>query len=348
MLFPDLCLMVLAGMIAVPPKAPPPLESSPAVFHLPEYTHVPPIQLYRARDGSRLAYRAYPGRDDRVAVLIHGSSGDSTTMHALAKALSSAGITTCALDLRGHGDSGKLGDIAYMGQLDDDLADFVPVVRSRHPKAKLALVAFSAGGGFGLRFASGPYGRLFDDYVLLSPYLGADAAVLLRPAARAWSEVDTPRVTGISVLDRIGIHWFDGLPAVAFAVPPDISQIQASTYSIRLARNFGCEPGCRGDFRSVHRPMTLLVGGGDELFYANLFPEFIAGVRPDIPVAVLGHYGHMDMIWNPQAVREIEGRIAGILRVPEATPSAPDSPVNPAGSGQPSHAALRSPSSVYR
>jgi alpha-beta hydrolase superfamily lysophospholipase len=34
-----------------------------------------------------------------------------------------AGITTYVPDIRGHGGSGRRGDIDYIGQLDDDLAD---------------------------------------------------------------------------------------------------------------------------------------------------------------------------------------------------------------------------------
>lgn len=346
-LFPDLCLMVLAAMIAVPPKAPEPVDTITTLIHYPGQSHVPPIQIYRARDGARLAYRAYPGRQDRIAVLVHGASGDSTTMNALARALSSAGITTFALDIRGHGDSGNPGDIDYVGQLDDDLADFVPVARSHRPNAKMALVGFSSGGGFALRFAAGHYGKMFDDYVLLSPYLGP-ATPILRPAAKDWAEVDTPRVTGITLLDRIGIHWFDGLPAVAFAASPEMSEAQTTTYSMRLARNFGCDSDCLGDFRLVRRPMTVLVGGGDEFFYAASFPELVGSVRGDIPVAVLGQYGHGDMISSPQAIREIQARIAGVLKVPQASPAEPVSPAGPEADRQPSRAALRSPSSLFR
>jgi non-heme chloroperoxidase len=347
LLLPDLCLMVLAAMIAVPPKAPEPLNTLAAVNHHPDRAHVPPIQIYRARDGAQLAYRAYPGRLDRIAVLVHGSSGDSSTMNSLAKALSSAGITTFALDMRGHGESGNPGDIDYVGQLDDDVTDFVPVARAHRPKAKMALVGFSTGGGFALRFAAGQYGKLFDDYVLVSPYLGSSAAIV-RPAAEAWAEVDTPRVAGITVLDRIGIHWFDGLPAIAFAVSPDISEFQTTTYSVRLARNFGCETACLSDFRLVQRPMTVVVGGGDEFLYADRFPDLVGSVRGDIPVAVIGQYSHMDMISSTQAIRDIQVRIGAILKVPQASPAEPESPASPDADREPSRAALSGPSSLYR
>ena len=46
-------------------------------------------------------------------------------MHALAKALRDAGVSAYVLDIRGHGGSGRCGDVDYIGQIDDDLADFV-------------------------------------------------------------------------------------------------------------------------------------------------------------------------------------------------------------------------------
>jgi alpha-beta hydrolase superfamily lysophospholipase len=96
-------------------------------------------------------------------------------MHALARRLSAAGNTVYALDMRGHGASSPGGDIGYVGQMDDDMVDCVAFIRRAHPAARLTLLGFSSGGGFALRIAGGPYGSLFDRYVLLAPYLRYDA-----------------------------------------------------------------------------------------------------------------------------------------------------------------------------
>ena len=86
---------------------------------------LPTPRQFQARDGASLQYYAYPAGPDQVAVLVHGSAGPGTTMHALAEALRAADVTTYVLDIRGHGGSGRRGDIDYVGQIDDDLADFV-------------------------------------------------------------------------------------------------------------------------------------------------------------------------------------------------------------------------------
>jgi non-heme chloroperoxidase len=55
-----------------------------------------------------------------------------------------AGVTAYALDVRGHGASGRRGDIDYIGQLDDDLADFMAQIRADHPNAACALRRLTA------------------------------------------------------------------------------------------------------------------------------------------------------------------------------------------------------------
>ena len=42
--------------------------------------------------------------------------------------------------MRGHGVSGTRSDIGYVGQLEDDLADFVAVLRQSQPTAPITLV----------------------------------------------------------------------------------------------------------------------------------------------------------------------------------------------------------------
>ncbi|MFM5616223.1 alpha/beta hydrolase [Aeromonas veronii] len=65
-------------------------------------------------------------------------------MHKMASAFSQAGYDAYALDIRGHGASGDKGTIAYIGQLEDDLEDFI---KSVAPAKPATLVGFSSGGG---------------------------------------------------------------------------------------------------------------------------------------------------------------------------------------------------------
>lgn len=68
------------------------------------------------------------------------------------------------------------GDVAYVGQLDDDLEDLIVDQKKLFPGSAWTIVGFSSGAAFALRFAAEiPAGRLVDRYVLVSPYLRYDS-----------------------------------------------------------------------------------------------------------------------------------------------------------------------------
>ena len=158
--------LVLAGLIASPLRRPPELTSISDSRKAVDFSSLPALERFQARDGTALGFRHYPPAGPatgRAAIVIHGSSGSSgTTIHALSSALAARGVETYAMDIRGHGASGTRGDIGYVGQLEDDLADFVAVVRKTTPSAPLTLIGHSAGGGFALRVAASPIQNLFD------------------------------------------------------------------------------------------------------------------------------------------------------------------------------------------
>mgnify|MGYP002395511468 CR=1 FL=1 len=119
--------VIILGLFAAikysSPVSPAPDGKIAAVFRAADYSHLPSLSYYQARDGVKLAYRSYPSgaASLKTVVLIHGSTGSSMMMHPLAKYLQGQGIHVYAPDMRGHGSSGEKGDIAYIGQLEDDL-----------------------------------------------------------------------------------------------------------------------------------------------------------------------------------------------------------------------------------
>jgi alpha-beta hydrolase superfamily lysophospholipase len=184
-----LATLVLAAMLATPLARLPELSSVSQAARAVDRSSMPDLERFSARDGTNLAYRHYPARgpaSDKIAILVHGSSGSSLAVHALAEALAARGVETYAPDIRGHGGSGTRGDIGYLGQLENDLEDLVAVVRKTAPSQPLTLLGHSAGGGFALRVASSPIQNLFARTVLLAPYLGYDAPTN-RPGSGGWA-----------------------------------------------------------------------------------------------------------------------------------------------------------------
>ena len=107
--------LVLTAMIATPLRRPPELRSVSEAARSVDRSSMPQLQRFSGRDGTSLAYRHYPARAaavGKVAILVHGSSGSSPAVHALADALAARGVETYAPDVRGHGGSGTRGDIA--------------------------------------------------------------------------------------------------------------------------------------------------------------------------------------------------------------------------------------------
>jgi alpha-beta hydrolase superfamily lysophospholipase len=302
--------LLLAGLIAWPLHQPPELKSISAYRNAMDFSALPELTRFQARDGSALAYRRYyPAQapsTGRIAVVVHGSSGSSQgAVHALSLALAARGVQTYAVDIRGHGASGNRGDIAYLGQLEDDMADLVTEIRKTNPTAALTLIGHSSGGGFALRIAGSSIQNLFTRTVLLAPYLGYEAPSS-RPNAGGWANPDIPRFLALSALRKLGMPWAESLPAIAFAVPPNSSQRLTATYSYRLMRNFGASD-YRADLAAATKPVTLFSGSADELMDSA---KYVETVGDHVAVRIIQGVDHMGIVCNPAAISVIADDVA--------------------------------------
>jgi non-heme chloroperoxidase len=285
------------------PRRPPPLASVSEPFKHVDFSGLPAIQTYSARDGTKLGYRIYDGSGAQVVVLIHGSSDDGTGMHPLAESLHDAGATVLVPVLRGHGNFGRSGDIDYIGQLEDDLADFIAVLRPLHPNASFSLIGFSSGGGFVLRVIASPEEKSFDHFIMISPALPPGAPTI-RPDTGGWVEIAKPRIIALAMLNRSGIDWFNGLPIVAFATSPTATHL-TSVYSFRLAVDFGAPPDYLAALGRSTKPAALLVGGSDELFFPDRFGPLFSPVRPNLPITIVPGVGHIGMTVTPDGIAAV-------------------------------------------
>ena len=103
--------LLTAAMTFGGPGTPHPMGSVTDPFLSVDFSDLPKVSTFTARDGTPLAYRYYAPAPTTAAlgsvVLIHGSSATSSSMHVMAKAMRDAGFATYALDVRGHGASGQ-------------------------------------------------------------------------------------------------------------------------------------------------------------------------------------------------------------------------------------------------
>lgn len=305
--------LLLTALIATPLERPAEMRSVSDSAKGIDWSTLPPLERFQARDGTWLGFRHYAPKGaatDRGAIFIHGSSGSSGTVnHALTAAMAAHGVETWALDTRGHGASGTRGDIGYVGQLEDDLVDFVAHVRKSAPDLPLTLIGHSAGAGFSLRVAATPIMQdLFVRTVLIAPYLGYDAPTN-RPHAGGWANADLPRFFALAALRKLGIDCCAQLPVLAFAVPPNSERYLTATYSDRLMRNFATH-GYRLDLPDVTHPLTIFGGAEDEMMISDKYAETVQAIKPSVDVKVIEGVNHMGMVTNPKAVNAIAEDVA--------------------------------------
>jgi len=294
--------LALTVALGGPGDAPPPMSSIDDPFKNVDFSDLPELSYFTARDGAKLAFRAYPNAGDAVkgsVVLVHGSSATSSSMCLMAKGFAAAGYAAYALDVRGHGKSGRKGHIAYIGQLEDDMEDFVHSTQLAQPST---LGGFSSGGGFVLRFAGSPRQELFSNYLLLSPWISQDAATL-RPGNGGWATVGVPRIIATAVLNGFGVHAFDDLPVVRFAVAERDKGLLTPQYSFALAQNFRPERDYQANIRAVRQPLRVLVGQNDEVSYADRFAAVFKTADKNVPVTVLPGIDHISLTLDPVAVQ---------------------------------------------
>jgi alpha-beta hydrolase superfamily lysophospholipase len=207
-------------------------------------------------------------------------------------------------DLRGHGERPqRRGDVDYVDQLEDDLADLVSHVRERCPRARCIVGGHSSDGGLAVRFAGSRHRDLADGLLLLAPFLGHDAPTT-RPGSGGWARPRIPRIVALSALDGLGIRSFQGTTVITFAMPEEVRDgTETLAYSDRL--NAGLAPrSYRRDLADLRVPLLALVGADDEAFYTERFEPALAPFS-QAEVAVIGGAGHLDLPGHPDATRSI-------------------------------------------
>ena len=296
------------------PRDLPPMASINDPFKNVDFADVPAASHFTARDGMQLTFSAYPALESKSkgsVVLVHGTSAERSSMHVLAKAFAAADYAAYALDVRGHGESGTKGSIAYVGQLEDDLEDFMRYVKPARPAT---LAGFSSGGGFVLRFAGGNRQEQFSSYLLLSPFISQDSPTS-RPGSGGWVSLGLPRYLAIALLNAAGVHAFNGLPVIKFALNEKAKTFLTSQYSYALAENFRPQQDYRANIRAVREPVRLIVGQDDEVFHADRFAAVFKSEGKDVPVTILPGIGHILLTLEPRAV---EAAVAAVRSMDES------------------------------
>jgi len=277
-----------------------------------DYSNLPQLQAFAVRDGKKLAYRHYPAQSDKVIILLHGSGWHSQYFLPLAEFISSEGIAQVYTpDLRGHGSQpGSRGDVNYIGQMEDDLADLIEYIRKDNPNAMLIVGGHSSGGGLAIRFAGSRHGKTADAYMLISPFLKYNAPTI-RPNSGGWAHPYTGRIAGLTILNMMGIHWFDYLTAIEFNMPEEARDgTETLSYSHRLNTSYAPR-NYKKDLAAITQPLLVIAGAMDESFIADKFEPVISQYTA-AQVKLLPDLTHMGVVVSPEVRPVIKEWLEGL------------------------------------
>ncbi|MCB8966800.1 MAG: alpha/beta hydrolase [Ardenticatenaceae bacterium] len=269
-------------------------------------------QQYTMRDGTTLFARRFPAESDDTILLLHGVTSESGAFNGSAQLLRElSGAEVIALDLRGHGQSGGTpGDVDYIGQYEDDVADVITAIRAAKPNGRFILAGHSMGGGIALRFAQLGDHPAVDGYLMFAPHLGSDAPTMPQPdpdnpaaaaAAAAYSQLNVPRLIGLIMLNNVGITGLNHLDTLYFNLTDAVTHVYSFGATVNTSPTKYAEA-----LTAVDAPMLVVVGSNDEAFVAGEFATAVT-TYSDGEVHVIDGENHNSIVESAAAMTIIEG-----------------------------------------
>lgn len=269
-----------------------------------------PRHQVRMRDGASLGVRRWESGVPEAPLLValHGSGWHGAQFDGLGPALAGRGLAdVIAPDLRGHGPNPeRRGDIDYIAQIEDDLADLISA--ERRAGQQVVMLGHSSGGGMVLRFAGGAYGGMLDGAILLAPFVQHDAPTT-RAHSGGWARVLMRRIIGLTMLNTVGVTQFNHLTVLQFRFPDVVldgpmGDTATRAYSYRLMTGFNPRRNWGADIAAL--PVFLLIAGeADEAFVAEAYEPAMSAHSADGRYVLLPGVGHLDVVGHPQALAAI-------------------------------------------
>ncbi len=265
-------------------------------------------QQYTMRDGEILFARRFPADSDDTILLLHGVTSESAAFNISAQMLRNiSGAELIALDLRGHGQSGGTpGDVDYIGQYEDDVADVITAIGEQKPNGRFILAGHSMGGGIALRYAQLSDRPTVDGYLMFAPHLGTDAPTMPpqdpvnAEATAVYSQLNVPRLIGLIMLNNVGITALNHLDTLFFNLTDEVTHV----YSFGATVNTSPTEYAAA-LTAVDAPMLVVVGSNDEAFVAREF-ETAVTAHSDGEVHVINGENHNSIVESNGAMAIIE------------------------------------------
>ena len=261
-------------------------------------------RFFTVRDNKKIFAYRFVKQSDNTIILIHGVGSNAYMYNKTAGLLQEATqAEVYAIDLRGHGQSeGKIGDVEYINQYADDLADIIIIVRKEKPNGKIIIAGHSMGGGIALRYAMEKRNEQPDGFLLFAPHIGRNSpAIPLGQATKVKAEepfmkIHIERIIGLTLLNEIDIHDYDSLPVLFFNFP---EAVPLKKYSHRANISMTPDDYVAG-LKAVNKPMLVLMGSEDEAFSATATKEAILK-NSNGEIQIIDKASHNGVRHNPQS-----------------------------------------------
>jgi acetyl esterase/lipase len=199
----------------------------------------------------------------------------------------------------------RRGDVDYLGQLEDDLADLIALARDSGHAGPAFIAGHSSGGGLALRFAGGPHAALASGFALLSPVIPTAPSVKGGDAG-GWASLNRRRLFGLLALNAVGIHGFDGLTIIQFNKPEALwDGTETLAYSYRLNASYHPRHRYAEDIAALPSPSAVLVGEDDEANDGEALERLFAEHAPHVDVIRLPGIDHFGVFQEPSAIEAL-------------------------------------------
>jgi alpha-beta hydrolase superfamily lysophospholipase len=260
------------------------------------------------RDRHKIFSYKFYKKSPNTIILIHGlKSGAIDNLKTAVMLQKATQAEVYAIDLRGHGKSeGKSGDVVYINQYADDLADIVRAIRKKKPNGKIVIAGHSMGGGITLRYAMENNKERVDAFILFAPLIGQNspafpkAQTAPKDTIKPFMKIHITRIIGLKMLNEINRHELDNLPVLFFNLPKGTPLRE---YSFRANASMAPDNYVDG-LKAVKEPMLVLIGNKDEAFVAEAQQKAILDNSKG-DVKIIEGATHDSILQNPFAFQLI-------------------------------------------
>ena len=281
-----------------------------------EQVYKPKDYFFTVRDKKRIFAYKYPKKSENTIILIHGVASNGYLYNKTAGLLQEATqAEVFAIDLRGHGRSdGKDGDVEYINQYADDIADIVKKIRKQKPNGKIIIAGHSMGGGIALNYAIQKNKDKIDGFILFAPLIGNNSpAIQQTPPAEndniePFMKIHFARIIGLKMFNEIGDYSHNSLP-VLFLNLPENSPSRKYTYSANMS--MAPEDYMVG-LKSLNEPTLVLIGLNDEVFNSGIMRK-VVNENCSAQVQIINGATHNSVRHNPESYNFIKNWYANLM-----------------------------------